>query len=210
MLVVASGLVRDEPSLARINDIAHAGLFDELPEAFDDKALVDGFALLHTGIERVRADKAGDAVNELKREWLRLFAGVGQPLVPSWANFYLDSESRVLGRQTLTVRNLYAKYGLEIEQKGTEPDDDLGLLMRFMAHLLQLETQGEDTREDQTTMLREHVLPWICAWRYGGEKHATSDFYRGVIEFTFGVVRTYASALGFSYRHDTRSFSVKG
>ena len=210
MLLIAADFVREEPSEARLRELDACTLFEEAPEGFDDKALLHGFDLFHEGIADACAEQDGDAMAALQREWLRLFAGVGQPQVPSWANFYLDMESRVLGRETLAVRNLYAKYGVQIEGKGSEPDDDLGLMLRFAAHLVKLEAEGQDTQVDQETLLREHVLPWICAWRYAGLKHAVSAYYRGIVEFTFGLIRTYAVDLGFSYKEDTRSFTVKG
>lgn len=209
MLQVASELVRDEPSGQRVRQLAEAGLFDEVPEGFSDEALAEGFGLLREGVVQVVSDDAGEEIAALKREWLRLFAGVGQPEVPSWANFYLDPESRVLGRESLEVRSLYAKYGLELARKGAEPDDDLGLMLRFLSHLVRLQADGADTEDDQATMLREHILPWISVWRYEGLKHASSAFYRGAIEFTFGLIRAYASSLGFSYKETTRSFVTK-
>lgn len=210
MLFVASELVRDEPQEARIREFFEAGLFEGAPEGFDDEALASGLALLREGAAAVAADASGEEARALKREWLRLFAGVGEPLVPSWSNYYLDPESRVLGRESLAVRELYAKHGLAVERKGTEPDDDLGLMLRFLAHLATLEAQGADTSGDQAAMLRGHVLPWISAWRYAGLKHAASAYYLGTVEFTFGLVRSYAAGLGFSYREDTRSFVEKG
>lgn len=210
MLLVASELVRDEPQGARIRELCEAGLFEGAPEGFDDEALASGLALLKEGAAAVAADASGEEARALEREWLRLFAGVGEPLVPSWSNYYLDPESRVLGRESLAVRELYAKHGLAVERKGAEPDDDLGLMLRFLAHLATREAQGADTSGDQAAMLRGHVLPWISAWRYAGLKHATSAYYRGAVEFTFGLVRSYAAGLGFSYRDDTRSFVEKG
>lgn len=213
MLVVASELVRDEPTEEHMDALANAGLFGNVPDGFADEALAKGFSLLGEEITRLSAAQGQAAAEEfgaLQREWLRLFAGVGQPQVPSWANFYLDPESRVLGRESLAVRDLYAKYGIQIERKGTEPDDDLGLMLRFLAHLAGLQRAGTNTQADQALLLREHVLPWLSAWRHVGMKHATSSFYQGVVEFTFGLVRTYAAHLGFSYKEDTRSFMEKG
>lgn len=210
MLLVAADFVREEPTEARLRELAACGLFDEVPEGFEDKALLHGFSLLREGIADACTEQDGDAMAALQREWLRLFAGVGQPQVPNWANFYLDPESRVLGRETLAVRNLYAKYGVQIAGKGSEPDDDLGLMLRFAAHLVRLEGEEQNTEADQATLLQEHVLPWICAWRYAGLKHATSAYYRGVIEFAFGLIRLYAANLGFSHKEDTRSFTAKG
>lgn len=210
MLLVAANLVREEPTAEYLHELAKRGLFDEVPEGFDDEALLHGFSLLRDGIARVSEESTADATAALQREWLRLFAGVGQPQVPSWANFYLDPESRVLGRESLAMRDLYAKYGMQIERKGTEPDDDLGLMLRFLAHLIALQVAGSSTQSDQAVVLRKHLLPWLAAWRHAGMKHATSSFYQGVVEFTFGLVRTYAAHLGFSYKEDTRSFMEKG
>lgn len=213
LLIMASELVRDEPAEHRLRQLDAAGLFNHVPDNFHDDALTRGFSLLRESISEFAATQGAQADAELgalQREWLRLFAGVGQPQVPSWANFYLDPESRVLGRESLAVRDMYAKYGMQIERKGTEPDDDLGLMLRFLAHLIALQAEGANTQADQAALLRKHLLPWLAAWRYAGMKYATSSFYQGVVEFTFGLVRTYAANLGFSYKEDTHSFMEKG
>ena len=45
MLLVAADFVREEPTEARLRELAACGLFDEGPEGFEDKALLHGFSL---------------------------------------------------------------------------------------------------------------------------------------------------------------------
>jgi TorA maturation chaperone TorD len=213
MLQVDSALVYDEPTTSSIAGLAESGLFDEVPEEIDDPAITEGSALIKGWLSGYSDDK--DAIAGLQREWLRLFVGVGEPQAPSWASYYSELDHRVYGRETLEVRKAYRKYGMEPETIHREPDDTLGLMLRFLAHLSALEVQELDPGKaqelvvEQESFLRTHILPWICRWSYLGQKYASSDFYRGAVLFTFGAIRDFARTLGFAYHDDSQSFAYR-
>lgn len=213
MLMAASALVHEEPCAEMIEDFKADRLFAEPPFGVDDDAIAEGFALIDGWLAAHLG--AGEGVADLRREWLRLFAGVGEPEVPSWATYYSDPEHRVLGRETVAVREAYRAFGTQPERLNKEPDDSLGLMLRFLAHLKMRESDAPDVserlrlREAQQAFLKSHVLTWIPCWRYAGVKHARTDFYRGVVSFVFGLVRFYAATLGFRYRESTRSFAQR-
>ena len=221
LLEIAAALVYREPGGDLVDYLAGCGLFEGCGSA-DAGTGLPGDDLLERGAARIAAalPDAPSCLPSLRREWLRLFAGVGEPQAPSWANFYLDPESRVLGAQTLAVRKMYARYGLRLERVNGEPDDNLGLMLRFLAHLVRLGSRlsgggsggcltAGSVRDDQVRMLRLHILPWIGAWHCAVEGRASSDFYRGAGDFVMGVLVRYAASLGFVRDSATGAFRLR-
>ena len=221
MLGVAAALVHDEPTVESLAGLAESGVFVQVPEGFSAEGLAEGCSLIDGELGRLAGldgEERRLAVGDLQREWLRLFVGVGEPQVPSWANYYLDPESRMLGRASLGVRELYRAHGLQIEGMNTTPDDDLGLMLRFLVYLVTLEcdaaaagdvARAEAVRSDQTSLLKKYILPWLNAWRYAGRKHVSSDFYRGVVEMAYGTVCEATERLGFERRNDGKGFTLR-
>ncbi len=217
-LRVASGLVYDEPDEDVVRSYVESRMFDDAPFETSDEALVHGLSMMGAWCRSVDDDGLLEAVGALKREHLRLFVGCGAPLIPSWATYYSDPNQQILGRETLEVRGAYREFGLRVERLRSEPDDHLGLMMRFLAHLLELECdaleQGDAAgvdrlRAKQRDFLVEHILPWLPAWAFFGRKATTSDYYRGCVELVFGLVREYAGLFGISYREDPPSFVLR-
>ena len=156
-----------------------------------------------------------EEVAALQREWLRLFVGVGVPQASCFESFYVDSNSAVFGSNVLEVRRAYRRHGLQIERLYSEPDDHLGLMLGFLAHLVGLEARArrdgdgslaDELAAEQDVFLADHVLPWIAVWRYNVDKFATSDYYRGVGELAFGLCRRYACRFGVRYDEGSSTF----
>lgn len=203
LLEVMGQLVYDEPSSA-VLDTYTDGLFAQVPEQLtEDPDAVQGFLLMEGWLRQYREGDREELCGDLQREWLRLFVGVGEPQVPSWANYYSDFEQRVLGRESLEVRAAYRKAGLEPANLNREPDDNLGLMLQFLAVLASHEAvansddKAEKFRDEQASFLRKHVLPWIARWEYEVEKHAETTFYQGMGKALSGIVRCYAHRFGF-------------
>ena len=165
-------------------------------------------------------DEAGfdERVAALRREWLRLFVGAGTPDAPSWESFYRDPNSQLFSARTLEVREQYRRHGLQIERLHAEPDDHLGLMLGFVGHLIGLEAKalavGDDAAageaaDEQESFLVEHVLPWLAAWRYSVDAHASSDYFRGTGAFVFGLCARYAQRFGVAFDREGQVFKRK-
>lgn len=218
MLFLASELIYEEPSELQLRAFIKDEIFQEELTTEGNKELVSGMKLLDSWCQSHQSKQLDETTRSLQREWLRLFVGVGMPDVPSWSNFYCDTEHRVLGSETVEVRRTYRRFGLQVENLNKEPDDSLGLMLRFLAYLRMNErrevAQGDEEeairlRLEQVDFLKEHILPWIALWRYKGEKYASSDYFKGVVLYVFGVVRYYSFTLGFLYDPTKSSFVLK-
>lgn len=156
-----------------------------------------------------------ERVGELRREWLRLFVGAGAPEASCLESFYVEPNSHMFGRTALAARTAYRRHGLMSERVGKEPDDHLGLMLGFLSRLMAEEREaleagdGDAARalaEEQEAFLVEHVLPWLSAWRYAVEKHARTDYYRGLGDFVFGLGACYAERFGIRYDGEAQAF----
>ena len=143
---------------------------------------------------------SGDLEEEtasLGREWFRLFAGPGKPAAPPWASYYTDKDSALFGADTMRARAWYRRYGLEIERKNSEPDDHVGLLLVFLAHLTHCEAKAIDAgsaddialaRREQVAFMEECLLPWVTRWAELVEGNARSPFYAGFTRIAVGTM----------------------
>ncbi|WP_286143090.1 TorD/DmsD family molecular chaperone [Adlercreutzia caecimuris] len=159
-----------------------------------------------------------ERVGELRREWLRLFVGAGAPEASCLESFYVEPNSHMFGRTALTARAAYRRHGLVPERVGREPDDHLALMLGFLARLVQEERAAREAGDEaaadeaaveQEAFLTEHVLPWLAAWRYAVEKHARTDYFRGLGDFVFGLCACYAERFGIRYDEAAQAFKKR-
>ena len=145
---LAARLVQCEPDAAWIGECVQSSLFSDAPFGEDDDAVQRGLSLLSSW-----CDTAGgceeEATQDIARDWLRLFAGCGAPEAPIVESFYTEPNSTLFGRATIEVKREYERWGLSFEKSGKEPDDSLGLMLAFCAHLMR----------EQVRAVRERAKP---------------------------------------------------
>lgn len=224
---LVSRLLYFEPSDEEVSSYLQLGLFDTAPFAAEDLMVVEGLTALRRWCDQTRelVESGGatlhDRAADLRRDWLNLLVGTGEPKAPSWAGYYLNPSSTLLGESALAVRKLYKLHGYELERRNQEPDDNLGIMLGFIAVLIQLELDNGEVSSSseiafdaacdgasatcQEQLLRKYILPWLPLWRWSVERFARTAFYRGLGDLTFGLVRTYATRFGFEYCADAEN-----
>ncbi len=205
-LSMAAMLVYCEPDAAALERYLVPGLFDESPFAEDNADVIEGLTAMAAWCDGVR--EAGDCaggLSELRDDWFQLFAGPGEPAAPAWAGYYMATNSQILSEESLAVRHIYARHGFEPARKNREPDDDLGVMLGFLGQLAGEATAAEMAGDDESgrralddarVLLGRHILPWVGVWRERVVTKARTSFYRGVGDFVFGLVHSYAEGLG--------------
>ena len=144
-LNLAARLLYNEPTDEDVAAYVQPGLFAEAPFGMEDAAVRAGLAAMGAWCRETAAAAEGDpaALHEraidLRSDWLNLLVGMGEPKAPSWAGYYLNPSSAILGESALEVRRLYKRHGFQIERLNQEPDDHLGLMLNFIALLIGLE-----------------------------------------------------------------------
>ena len=211
---LAARLVQQEPDEGWVRTCIEEDLFGGSPFGMDDRAVLDGLEKLSAWCS-VACEDARESTETIKREWLRLFVGLGTPQAPVWESFYVEPTAAMFGQSTLDVRATYRSWGLEFERKAHEPDDSLGLMLAFCSYLMEREIQSASVFDASGAaeassalegFMTKHLLPWASAWRFLVQSHARTDYYRGVGELVFGLQRAYTRRFGIEYSSDDRAF----
>lgn len=216
---MAAQLVGVEPDEDWIRACRDDGLLAEAPFGMDDEGVRAGLSLMEGWALSLDCGDLDEAVAGLRREWLRLFIGVGSPDAPVWESYYIEANSPMMSRATIEVRARYRKHGVSLTRQGSEPDDSLAPMLAFCAHVQQREVDAlrrgdgafaSECRGDLDSFIAEHLLPWMAAWRYLVEENATSDYYRGVGLLVFGLLRCYARRFGIVWDGGRERFVRRG
>jgi len=170
------------------------------PETNAGLALLQGWAAAQlAGKEGVLTQAAFD---ELRADYMHLYIGAGVVKAPPWESVYFSEDRLIFQEETLQVRRWYQHYGLQAPRLNREPDDHLGLELAFLAHLAQAGVaaleRGDaaaagDLLAAQTGFLAEHPLRWAARWNELVQRHAVTDFYRGIARLTMGVLAELAA-----------------
>jgi TorA maturation chaperone TorD len=173
-------LLYNEPSETVINTPLSEELFAGIPYARNNKLAKKGQTQIECWLKSAPINELTDNV---RTDYMRLLVGVGDVLAPPWGSVYLDDERLLFNENTLKVRQFYERYGMMVKKKHSEPDDHIGLELEFLAHLAK---QGED--EAMLNFVKEYMLPWVFLWNNDVQKHARTDYYRGLANMAAGGI----------------------
>lgn len=197
-------IIYAQPDRTYLQSLVDEDVFSEAPFGADHPEVLNGLKLLSNWCEANRPEISPDTFLNLQAEYTRLFVGTGRVLAPLWESVYFNEARMVFQEQTLQVRNWFRSYGLEVEKKGAEPDDHLGLELAFVAHLANLALQAIDKDDDvrleellaaQRQFMSEHLLRWGPTWCSLLGENAKTDFYRGLSHLTLGGLHAAANWL---------------
>jgi TorA maturation chaperone TorD len=130
-----------------------------------------------------------DVCDDLHWDYTRLFIGPGKVPAPPWESVYRDRDQLHFTKETLQVREAYAKYNLLTRNLGREPDDHIGLELDFMHKLCGMAAEKAEAGdhagavailEDQKAFLDAHLLQWAGDWAADVARNAQSGFYKGM------------------------------
>jgi TorA maturation chaperone TorD len=193
-----------EPDKGWLGDLIREEVFADVPFGGGETEARKGITLLRTWSEKYQNGVSEDEFAALKKDYLYLFIGAGNVLAPVWESVYFNAGRLIFQEQTLQVREWYARFGLEAERKGNEPDDHIGLELSFVGHIAGLalssleagdEAEAQKNLQAQRDFLTQHLLRWAPAWAELVQKHAGTDFYRGLAHLTLGALLAAADLL---------------
>lgn len=178
-------------------------VFGEAPFGAEQVEIQHGLELLRRWSTENRNGTSEQEYKNVMADQMRLLIGIERVLAPVWESVYFNERRLVFQKQTLDVREWYARFGLQIERLNKEPDDHIGLEFSFIAHLalraLQVADNDVNACEEllhaQIDFLTEHLLRWGPAWAKLVKQHAETDFYRGVAHLTHGALLAAAEML---------------
>ena len=165
------------------------------------------------GLDHMQAFCQGwdeEQLGNLRRDYADLFIGPGHLKAPPGESVYLSTDHIIFEKQTLAVRQFYARFDLQAPRLYQEPDDHFGLEIAFLVHLCSLglaaieqgdSDQLENTLMAQREFLEEHLLRWAHLFLGQVIKHAQTDYYRGAAYLGLGSLTQAAASLGLSTKH---------
>lgn len=136
--------------------------------ALIDESFKKGIFHLEQHLEQVAEDDSirGEAVFDYNR----LFIGPDKRLAPPYESVYCNPQRLLMQAQTLQVKKIYQELGLQNKQKGSMPEDHLGLELEFIAYLLHLlQTATADNQQEEAQRIadnykqffEEHIYNWV-------------------------------------------------
>jgi len=192
------------PEKAWLQSLADEDVFAEAPFGNAQPDVQRGLALLQNWAETVRGGMSSEAFDELRVDYTRLMFAGDRVLAPPWESVYFSEERLIFQEQTMQVRALYRRFGVDASNHAHEPDDHIGLEFAFVAHLahrarVALEQDEpvdfENLLAAQREFLSEHLLKWAPQWCELVQTQANTDFFRGIALFTKGILAELAAVL---------------
>lgn len=189
-------LAPPDPDL--LQTLRHPGILEEWPWG-------RGNPRVEEGLDRLRHALSTSAVDGLTEEYRELFWGPGPVLAPPWESVYLDREHVVFGAETLQVRALFRRFGLESRQLNQEPDDHIGLQLQFLAHLSAQTSErlkegdwatASSYIDGQRECVEAHLLRFVHLFAERLFQHGCSDFYKGAAALMMGTIDVDRNLLG--------------
>ena len=181
------------PTQELIDTLAAEELFDDWPLETDQKEVEIGLSLLRGFCASWNADQ----LDMLQNDYRRMFVGPDHLLAAPWESVYRSADHLLFDVQTLQVRREYERFGMPIPHLHTEPDDHLGLELRFIDYLCgiglgALERDQPDVLDIVTTEIRSfvdnHLLRWAPECLRLVIDNARSDYYRGCAHLALGCL----------------------
>lgn len=186
------------PTKQFLCEIGSGDLLTEWPIGLDEPETGAGLRLLHRTLNSKKISALLPAVYE---DYLALFVGPGHVSAPPWESVYLSHDHLLFDEQTAQVREAYARFGLQIPRIDREPDDHIGFELLFLSHLAGTAAnslENSDTPEALCCLaaarnfLYTHPQKWVALFSQNLDKHACTDYYRGLGQLLLGSL----SALG--------------
>lgn len=179
-------------------------VFIESPFASNWPEIIEGLSRLTDWANGWQGGEKAESLVNLKTDYVRLFSGIGKSPVIPWESVYFSDNHLLFQEQTLDVRAWYRRFGLEAEKIHREPDDHIGLELLFLSHLAALGIQAlneqdnvrfEELLDAQREFFKKHIGIWAPMWCNLVEKHAQTDFYKGLASLTRGALSALAEVL---------------
>lgn len=179
----------DCPDREWLDGVLGGGVFAAIPFGSDLPEIAS--ALDHLGRwVNTSGDRLDDtAFAAITDDYTRLFVGPARLLAAPWESVYTNKDRAVFQRETVNVKNWYARFELALASAYNEPADHVGIEFGFLAHLSELTIRAADQRDGvevkrlidaQRGFLSQHILPWVPRWADDVVANARTDLYRGL------------------------------
>jgi TorA maturation chaperone TorD len=145
-----------------------------------------------------RADGLAEAfaaadLKDLLVDYTRLFLGPMEILAKPYGSVWLTNEKTLMQDSTMSLLDLYAEGGFEMDEGFRELPDHVAAELEFLYLMLFRENEAQHSSEPDSfakaaglkrRLLDQHLGRWIGLFSAAVGEHAESDFYRRLGETT--------------------------
>ena len=186
----------------------HSGeLIKHWPLELSDEKSTSGARLISNSLNTITED----FVKALALDYAGLFVGPNKLKAAPWGSVYLSEEQTTCGESTLAIKAFYRECGIEIDTGENEPEDHIGLIFAFLAHLTDQaleDASREDSAEERVqpwlcatqSFLTDHVLTWAPRFFAIMRENAGTDFYKGISLLAEGSLEQLATLTEAEYK----------
>ena len=178
-------------------------LLENWPLPTENEKVAEGLKLLDSSLE-LSADTVMATAGD---DFAELFIGPNALKAAPWASVYLSEEQTTCGEATLAIKAFYREFGIEIDTGENEPEDHIGLIFAFLAHLTGQALENIDQEETVQpwlcacrSFLTDHVLTWAPRFLEIMRENARTDFYQGMSLLAEGTLQQFAERVEAEYK----------
>lgn len=174
-----------EPAKSLLQVLRDNEIFEQFPFR-EDGNLIDTGIKIVTGFFADKQGKDDEMTSEVRWDFTQLFVGPYALPAPAWESVYRSNEHLLYQDTAFEVRKDYLKYNFIPKNYPHEADDHIGFELDFM---FQLSTNTDkNALKDSRKFLEEHLMKWIPDFSRDVQKHALTEFYRGVAVILKGFI----------------------
>lgn len=176
------------------------------PEDAGNPAIDEGSRLMNGYLRQAASRQGDDVVTELAVDFCRLFVvrrRNEKDAAYPFESVYTSTEHTTMAGARDDVRAIYRAAGLEKDEDLHIGDDHIALELEYMAEVARqaaAAARGGEAFDGQlalqATFLDSHLLNWVPRFSDAMERHAQTDFYRGLARFLTGYLEDDRALLG--------------
>lgn len=166
-----------------IATLGNEALMEHWPLEANSSKTTEALALINQSVADARENK----ISPLAQDYAALFVGPDKLKAAPWGSVYLTEEQTTCGESTLAIKAFYREFGVEIDTGENEPEDHIGLIFAFLAHLTDQALNTTEKKEEVQpwlcatgAFLTDHVLTWAPRFLNTMKENAETEFYQGI------------------------------
>lgn len=190
LLYFAGSFILNEPAEECIQDMANNDLFKKMPL----KSKNPNYTLASSFLRNINKEQKID-YDLIIADYLTLFDSSGIALAPPFESYYPIDVSTENQKIIPAVHSTYISYGWQPDKAESVPDDHLGVEIQFLNLMLEKYNEIEDSIcrkeliNDIKKFIDTHLSHWLSTWNKLMQKHASSDFYKGISYLVLACVQ---------------------
>ena len=189
------------PDSELIRRVVDDNIFEGVASYVDDPDISTAADKLAIWANERQGSVSEELVGQLMTDFTKLFVGTPTTLAPPWESVHFNKERMVFQRETMDVRESYAKYDLQVDRINHEPDDHISYELKFMGTLIEraiaaAEQEDDSYRsilQDTISFAEQHPLMWMEPWVKSIQDDAENEFYPYVAELALAIVKDLKS-----------------